>query len=231
MAAQAKRGGGRTPVDPGELVARLHRMYPDATCELEHRTPFELLVATILSAQTTDRAVNQVTPALFRVYPNATALAAAEPEQVEPLIATIGLFRNKAKAIVGAARALAAQHGGRVPRDRGALEKLPGVGRKTASVVLATAFDEPAFAVDTHVLRLSGRLGLSTSDEPRQVEDDVTRHLPPAEWGFTSHALIWHGRRVCAARSPRCADCALNDICPSAFVATEKPAAKRSPRR
>lgn len=198
-----------------EVVRRLRGLYPDAGCELGHADPYQLLVATILSAQTTDKAVNQVTPVLFAAYPDAAALARAEPARIEPLIATIGLFRNKARSIVGAARALVEQHGGAVPRDRAALEALPGVGRKTASVVLSTAFAAPALAVDTHVTRLAGRLGLSRSEDPRGIEDDLTSALDPHDWGFASHALIWHGRRVCTARAPRCAECGLADVCPS----------------
>jgi len=200
------------------ILAGLERLYPDADCELDHVDPFQLLVATILSAQTTDRAVNQVTPVLFARFPDARALAAADPLEVEPLIATIGLFRNKAKSVVGAARALAERHGAAVPRERQALEALPGVGRKTANVVLSTAFREPALAVDTHVTRLSGRLGLSASDDPRRIEDDLTALFPRERWGFVSHALIWHGRRVCDARTPRCEACGLAPHCPSAFL-------------
>ncbi|HHN75119.1 MAG TPA: endonuclease III, partial [Acidobacteria bacterium] len=156
------------------IIRRLRKLYPEAECELEHRDPFQLLVATILSAQTTDKAVNQVTPALFRRYPSPRELAAAQPAEVEPLIARIGLFRNKARSIVGAARMLDEDFGGRVPRTREELQRLPGVGRKTANVVLASAFGEPALAVDTHVTRLAGRLGLSSSKDPRRIEDDLT---------------------------------------------------------
>ncbi|MDQ7007491.1 MAG: endonuclease III [Acidobacteriota bacterium] len=198
------------------IIRRLRKLYPDAECELEHRDPFQLLVATILSAQTTDKAVNQVTPALFRRYPTPRELAAAEPAEVEPLIARIGLFRNKARSIVGAARMLDEEFGGRVPRSREKLQRLPGVGRKTANVVLASAFGEPALAVDTHVTRLAGRLGLSSAKDPRRIEDDLTRLLPKKEWAFASHGLIWHGRRVCSARHPRCQACTLASLCPSA---------------
>ncbi|MBP7148475.1 MAG: endonuclease III [Acidobacteria bacterium] len=201
------------------IVRALRKAYPDADCELEHVDPFQLLVATILSAQTTDKAVNQVTPALFRRYPTPAALAAAEPAEVEPLIASIGLFRNKARSVVGAARALVERFGGVVPRDREGLESLPGVGRKTANVVLSTAFRVPALAVDTHVTRLAQRLRLSDDPRPEKIEADICAAVPPADWGFTSHALIWHGRRVCSARAPRCAACVLARLCPSAFVA------------
>jgi endonuclease-3 len=201
------------------VLERLERLYPDAECELAHGSPFELLVATILSAQTTDKAVNEVTPALFERFPDAAALAVADPSDVEPLINRIGLYRNKAKSIVGAAQRIVADHGGQVPGDRAALESLPGVGRKTANVVLSTAFGEPALAVDTHVARVSRRLGLSEGGTPREIEEDLTGELPASRWGFVSHALIWHGRRVCLARRPRCETCGLADICPSAHLA------------
>jgi endonuclease III len=218
----------------GEVVARLERLYPEAECELDHVDRYQLLIATILSAQTTDRAVNEVTPALFRRYPMPADLAAADREEVAAMISTIGLYRNKAKSVVGAAGQLVALHGGEVPREREALEALPGVGRKTANVVLASGFGEPALAVDTHVTRLAQRLGLSASSEPRQIEEDLTSSLPPERWGFTSHALIWHGRRVCKARGPRCDECALVDVCPSAFLeasAEKKATAKKVGRR
>jgi endonuclease-3 len=198
-----------------EVLRRLKRLYPDADCELRHTTPFQLLVAVILSARTTDKAVNLITPALFRRYPDAAALGAATPEQVEQSINTIGLFRNKSRMIVEMARDLVERHGGQVPRDRESLEALPGVGRKTASVVLATAFKTPALAVDTHVARLAGVLRLSRQTDPEMIENDLTALFPREDWGFASHALIWHGRRVCIARRPRCATCGLAEICPS----------------
>ena len=210
-AVKTERGRRAPAVLEGLLAA-----YPDADCELVHRNPFELLVATILSAQTTDKAVNLASPKLFAAYPDARALAAATPADVEPYISSIGLFRNKAKMIVGAAQGLVERHGGEVPADRAALERLPGVGRKTASVVLSTAFNVPALAVDTHVARLAGRLGLSTAEDPRAIEDDLTAVFPEERWGFVSHALILHGRRVCAARAPRCGECSLAGVCPSA---------------
>lgn len=198
-----------------KVVRRLRKLYPEAECELEHRDPFQLLVATILSAQTTDKAVNLVTPGLFSLYPNAEALAAASPGDIEPLIARIGLYRNKARSIVGAARTLIERFAGRVPETREELQQLPGVGRKTANVVLSSAFGQPALAVDTHVTRLARLLGLSDEKDPTKIEKDLTDVLPEKDWGFTSHALIWHGRRVCPARSPRCGECTLADICPS----------------
>jgi endonuclease-3 len=202
------------------ILTGLEQLYPEADCELFHDDPFQLLIATILSAQTTDKAVNLVTPELFRRYPDATRLAAAEPREVELLIGSIGLFRNKAKALIGASQQLVARFGGKVPPTRAALESLPGVGRKTANVVLATAFRQPALAVDTHVQRLSRLLGLTRQIDPAKIEQDLCQLFPEGRWGFVSHALIWHGRRVCVARAPRCQDCGLRAVCPSAFRST-----------
>ena len=219
-------------------MAGLIDLYPEAECELSFVDPFQLLVATILSAQTTDVAVNKITPALFARYPTPDALAAADPSDVEPLIASIGLFRNKAKSIVGAARRIVGDFGGKVPDDRAGLESLPGCGRKTANVVLSTAFGKAAMAVDTHVQRLAGRLGLSKAEGARKIEDDLLDLFPEERWAFISHALIWHGRRVCSARSPRCGECGLATDCPAAFSATKvrNPSARRrsygaSPRK
>ncbi len=197
------------------MLAELHRLYPDAATELVYRTPFELLIATILSAQATDASVNAATPALFARYPDARALAAASPEEVEPYIKTIGLYRTKAKNIVAAARQLVQEHSGEVPNDFEALRALPGVGRKTANVVLASAFGRPAIAVDTHVGRLARRLGFSRHTDPDKVEVDLQMLFPKNEWIFVHHALILHGRRVCFARKPACASCALAPYCPS----------------
>ncbi len=227
MARKAVRkkapGASRTPrptparrARAREIVARLRELYPEADCELVHRDPWQLLVATILSAQATDRSVNRVTPELFRRWPTPAALAAAEPADVEPVISSIGLYRNKAKAIVGAAREIVARFAGEVPRRREDLVTLPGVGRKTANVVLASAFHEPAIPVDTHVARLSRLLDLSRERDPVKIERDLAALLPEEDWSFASHALIWHGRRVCSARKPRCGQCALLDLCPSA---------------
>jgi endonuclease-3 len=202
----------------GEALERLRALYPDARTELDYSTPFELLVAVILSAQATDVGVNAITPTLFQAYPDAPALAAATPEQVEPLINRIGLFRSKARNIVGAARLLEERHGGEVPNDFDALLELPGVGRKTANVVLGTLFARPGIAVDTHVLRLANRLGFSRSDDPAKVERDLERLFPKHRWVFVHHALILHGRRVCFARNPNCPGCVLNDICPASRV-------------
>lgn len=198
-----------------EALSRLRALYPDARTELEFSSSFELLIAVILSAQATDVGVNTVTPGLFTAFPRAADLAAASPELVEPLINRIGLFRSKARNIVGAAQMLMERHQGEVPNDFDALLALPGVGRKTANVVLGTLFDRPGIAVDTHVLRLANRLGFSRSGDPAKVERDLERLYPSADWVFVHHALILHGRRVCYARKPDCPSCVLKDICPS----------------
>lgn len=200
------------------ILRVLRKNYADAECELDFVDPFQLLIATILSAQTTDKAVNLVTPKLFKKYPTPEKLAAADPSEIEPLISSIGLFRNKSKSIVGAARAIVEKFGGQVPDSREQLESLPGVGRKTANVVLPNAFNVPGLAVDTHVTRLSQRLRLTRHKEPKKIELDLCQLYRPADWSFVSHALIWHGRRVCNARSPECAACQLRSLCPSAEV-------------
>jgi endonuclease III len=193
----------------------LHELYPDATTELRHSSHFELLIATILSAQATDKSVNEASPALFKKYPDAFALAQASPEEVMPLIRNIGLYRNKAKNIVATAKALAEQFNGEVPNDFEAITRLPGVGRKTANVVLSNAFGRPAIAVDTHVGRLARRLAFSQHENPDKVEKDLEQLFPQDQWIFAHHALILHGRRVCFARKPNCVACLLNALCPS----------------
>jgi endonuclease-3 len=198
-------------------VRRLAEVYP-AACELDHRNAFQLTIATILSAQTTDRAVNVATPELFRRYPDAQALAEADPSDVEELIKPTGFFRNKAKAIIACARALVDRFGGEVPRRLDDLTTLPGIGRKTANVILGVAFDIPGFAVDTHVTRLTNRLGLAATADPAKIETIVCRLVPPVEWTGLSLRLILHGRRVCEARRPHCEVCVLNDFCPSSSV-------------
>ena len=198
-----------------QVLAALDQGYPDAATELAFGTPFELLVATILSAQATDVSVNAATPALFAAYPDAAALSKATPEQVEPFIKTIGLFRNKAKNIVAASKRIVDLHGGEVPEDYDALLALPGVGRKTANVVASNAFGRPAIAVDTHVGRLARRLKFSSHDDPNKVEQDLEKLFPRDRWTFLHHSLILHGRRVCHARSPSCDDCTLAALCPS----------------
>jgi len=198
-----------------ELLERLGALYPHATCSLDWRTPYELLVATMLSAQCTDARVNMVTPALFERFPNAAAAAAVEPAEVEPYVQSTGFFRNKAKAIVGSSRLLMEHHGGEVPRTMEELLVLPGVARKTASVVLAWCFGINAgVTVDTHVSRLAQRLKLSRHSEPRRIEPDLMKLVPQAHWQDLSIRLIFHGRAVCTARSPRCGSCPIADLCP-----------------
>lgn len=195
------------------VYEQLEALYPDAHCELNHDNPFQLLIATILSAQTTDAKVNEVTPALFARFPDAFALAQSEPEDLYPYIQAIGLYKNKSKHIVATARHLVEKHGGVVPREREALEALPGVGRKTANVVLSTAFGLPALAVDTHVLRVSRRIGLTKAEDPLKVEKDLQALFPMHAWGIVHHRLIWHGRRMCSARNPQCDRCPIREVC------------------
>ncbi len=197
---------------------RLAELYPDAQCELDHRNPFELLIATILSAQATDVGVNKVTPGLFAAYPDAEALAHASTDDVEQLIGSLGLFRSKAKNIVACANQLVERHGGEVPHPMPDLVALSGVGRKTANVVRSVALGEPGLPVDTHVLRLSGRLGLTDETDPVKVEMALNPMVPAAERGEFSLRMILHGRRVCGARKPDCERCVLGDYCPSSTV-------------
>jgi len=192
--------------------------YPNAVTALSFRSPYELLVAVILSAQCTDARVNLTTPTLFEAYPNATALARANLEDVERIVKSCGFFRMKAKNIIAAARVLVEEHDGEVPQDRAALEALPGVGRKTASVVLSVIFEEAAFAVDTHVFRVARRLGLTTGRTPLAVERDVTALLACEQWRHAHHWLILHGRAVCKAPTPLCEVCPLAQLCPSADI-------------
>lgn len=198
-----------------DLLHRLDAAYPEARCALDHQDPFQLVVATILSAQCTDARVNLTTPALFARYPDAAALAAAEPTELEGIIRPTGFFRNKARNLIGLGQALEARHGGQVPSDPEALSALPGVGQKTANVVLANAFGVPALAVDTHIFRVARRLGLSEAPTPEKVEADLTRQFPQDRWIPLHHQLIGHGRRICAARRPACRDCPLWDLCPT----------------
>lgn len=201
----------------GRILAGLRKAYPDAHCELDHRTPFELLVATILSAQCTDARVNLVTPVLFRRFPTPAALAAARQEEVEEIIRSTGFFRNKAKNLIAMAGALVERHGGAVPKEMEALRVLPGVGRKTANVVLGNAWGINAgVTVDTHVARLSGLLRLTREKTPEKIERDLMALVPRDDWTLVSHLLIWHGRRVCIARRPRCGECVIARDCPSA---------------
>ncbi len=201
----------------GALVERLVEIYPDARCALDHRSPLQLLVATILSAQCTDLRVNLVTPALYARYPDAAAYAGADLDEVERLIQSTGFFRNKAKSLVGLGRALVERHGGEVPRTMAELTQLPGVGRKTANVVLGNAFGlDEGVVVDTHVTRISGRLGLTRESDPVKIERDLVNLVPREAWTLWSHLLISHGRSVCKAPRPRCAECLVADLCPSA---------------
>jgi endonuclease III len=201
------------------ILAGLDEMYPAAVCELDHRDAYQLIVATILSAQCTDKRVNMVTPELFRRWPDASALARAKPKQLEKVIQSTGFFRAKAKNLIGMAKGLVARHGGEVPREMDALLELPGVARKTANVVLGTAFGiAEGVVVDTHVARLSARLALSDEEDPKKIEQDLMQKLPRARWIGFSHQLIWHGRRICFARKPNCGDCLLAPHCPAAFA-------------
>ena len=200
------------------IARALARAYPDAWCALHHESPWQLLVATILSAQCTDAMVNQVTPALFAELPTPAALAAAPPARVETLIKRTGFFRQKTKSLQATARAIAEEHGGTVPQTMDELCALPGIGRKTANVVLGTAFGKPAVFVDTHVRRLSNRLGLTVQDDPVKIEQDIQALLPPREWTAFCHRLIHHGRQICVARKPRCSACPLLALCPQIGV-------------
>jgi len=205
------------------IIALLKQEYPDAHCELGYRTPFELLVATILSAQCTDVRVNMVTPAVFSRYPTPAALAKARQEDVEELIRSTGFFRNKAKSLIGMAQALTASHRGVVPRTMDELQVLPGVGRKTANVILGNAYGlNEGITVDTHVARLSTLLGLTRHTTPAKIEQDLMALVPREDWAVLSHLLIWHGRRVCIARRPKCGECVLNQVCPSSTVRRER---------
>jgi endonuclease-3 len=201
-----------------EIVDRLERAMPDVRIALEFRNDVELLVSVILSAQSTDVGVNRATPALFARFPDAAAYAAAKPEELWPYIQSLGLFRNKAKAIVAAMQAIAAEHGGRVPRTREALEALPGVGPKTAGVVLVHLGAAHAFPVDTHVGRVSRRLGFTRERDPSKVERDLMTLLPEERWAKGHQLFVWHGRRTCKALAPACSRCPLDDLCPKRGV-------------
>jgi len=210
------------PKPPLALVRRaravdriLAQTYPDAHCELDFDSPYELLVATILSAQCTDERVNQVTPALFARYPDPPALAAADRVELEDLIRSTGFFRNKAASLQAMAQRVCAKYGGQIPRPMSALTTLPGVGRKTAHVVRGNAFDQPGFTVDTHVTRLSNRLGWTVNSDPVRIEYDLDALFPRKDRTMVSHRLIFHGRRCCFARKPACAACPIRRLCPS----------------
>jgi endonuclease III len=208
---------GYNPTSPervSEILKRLDQLYPDVTCALSHKDPWELLLATILSAQSTDVRVNMVTPELFRKYPTVQDVAKLEPQQLEADIRSTGFFRNKSKSVVGAARRVVNEYGGQVPDNMDDLLTLPGVARKTANVVLGTWFGKAdGLVVDTHVHRISRRLELTKNDDPKKIEQDLMRVIPRERWILFSHQVIWHGRRLCLARSPKCADCLLENIC------------------
>lgn len=201
-----------------EVIRRLKRAYPDSRCSLDYGSPFQLLVATILSAQCTDERVNIVTPALFAKYPDAHAMAKAEPAELERVVHSTGFYKSKARNIIAASRAILEEHDGKVPNTLDGLLSLYGVGRKTAAVLLWNAFGKTeAIAVDTHAARLSRRLGLSRKQTPEKIERDLLGVVPRGDWGTITHLLIDHGRAVCRARKPDCKACLLNDLCPSAF--------------
>jgi endonuclease III len=211
----------RLPASPpsAEILSQLKALYPDAKCALNYRNAFELLCATILSAQCTDARVNLVTPTLFARYPTPFELAQADPAEVQEIIKSTGFFRNKTRSLIGMAQALVADHGGEVPRTMEQLQRLPGVGRKTANVVLGNAYNlNEGVTVDTHVSRLSRLLGLSPEEDPVKIEQALMRQFPQVDWALLSHLLIFHGRQVCIARRPRCADCVLSRLCPSSLV-------------
>jgi endonuclease-3 len=219
MPKTTKRRSRPTPERAAEIYKRLAEHYPDAHCALDFKTPFQLLVATILSAQCTDKRVNMVTPALFKRYRTPAAMSQANPEDVEEMIKSTGFFRNKTKSLLAMSRAVAEEHGGRVPDTMEELVELPGVGRKTANVVLGNAYDKnEGVVVDTHVGRVSGRLGLTKESDPVKVEKDLEKLFPREQWTMLAHLFIEHGRQICDARRPKCEICFLNDICPSSRV-------------
>jgi endonuclease III len=215
--AAANRVSSYNPLAPErvrQIIAGLDQLYPDATCALTHRNAWELLVATILSAQCTDVRVNLVTPVLFEKYPTVQDFAALEPEQLEPDIRSTGFFRNKAKSVVGAARKVVENFGGNVPDTMEQLLTIPGAARKTANVVLGTWFKKnEGVVVDTHVTRISRRLELTKHEDPKKIEEDLMQIIPRGRWTDFSHEVIWHGRKLCVARGPKCADCGLEKLC------------------
>lgn len=218
--AKAGKEKGYNPLAPEriqEILARLDRQYPDVTCALTHKSAWELLVATILSAQATDARVNMVTPEIFKKYPTVNDFAALQPEQLEPDIRSTGFFRNKAKSVVGAARKIVSEFGGQVPDEMDKLLTLPGVARKTANVVLGTWFGKnEGIVVDTHVTRISRRLELTKNIEPTKIEQDLMQIIPREKWTLFAHQIIWHGRKLCVARGPKCVECPLENLCHAA---------------
>ena len=230
--AKRKRTPSNPRVHARRVLDALHREYPEATCALVHADPYQLLVATILSAQCTDARVNMVTPELFRRYPDASSLAAAVPAELEAIIRSTGFFRAKSRNLLAMAGQVAQRHAGKIPEDLAALTALSGVGRKTANVVLGTAFGlAEGIVVDTHVKRLARRLGLAKGKTPEQIERELMEVVPRSEWVDLSHRLIQHGRRVCPARRPKCDACALAEICPKVGVVVTDKAGPRPRRR
>jgi endonuclease III len=216
-ASRIKKKSSYDPLAPERIAAilkRLDQLYPDVTCALTHKSAWELVVATILSAQSTDVNVNRVTPELFKKYPTVEAFAALTPEQLEPDVRSTGFFRNKSKSVVGAAKKIVADFGGQVPMNMKDLLTLPGVARKTANVVLGSWFKiADGVVVDTHVTRISRRLELTTNSDPQKIEQDLMQIIPREKWILFSHQIIWHGRKLCIARKPKCVDCLLENIC------------------
>ncbi len=206
MAAKKKRAE--------KIYATLKKVFPKARCTLDFKNPFELLVATILAAQSTDKGVNEITPALFKKYRDAKSMAAANTEELERMVKSTGFYHNKTKSLLGMSQALVDDHGGKVPDDMDALTALPGVGRKTANVILGAAFGKPAIIVDTHMKRVSGRLGLTDETDPDKIEADLRKLLPESKWTNFSHTIVFHGRNICVARKPKCPDCPVNRLCP-----------------
>jgi endonuclease III len=212
-----KGSAATSPQRVDDILKRLDQAYADVTCALTHKDAWELLVATILSAQSTDVNVNKVTPVIFKKYPTVQDFAALKPEELEPDVRSTGFFRNKSKSVVGAAKKIVSDFGGEVPENMDDLLTLPGVARKTANVVLGTWFKRnDGVVVDTHVQRLSRRLELTKQEDPKNIEQDLMRIVPQERWTLFSHQLIWHGRKLCVARSPKCADCPLENICHAA---------------
>ena len=213
-AAKPVRASGTDPQLVAAILAKLDQAYPNATCELNHKNAFELLIATILSAQCTDVRVNQVTETLFKKYPDAKAFAYANPSELEQEIRPTGFFRNKTKSVMGASKAILDEFGGEVPRTMEEILTLPGVARKTANVVLGTAYGIPSgIVVDTHVQRITNRLDLTRNEDPKKIEQDLMRVIPKDKWILFSHQIIWHGRRICQARKPKCVECNLESLC------------------